>query len=86
MWGIQQLILIWLRLRYNFFRIIKMSSPNLNYLICGGAVILYTGVIVNGIIADDQVQGTGQSGILAVSCSVNYTARVGAEGVFTELL
>lgn len=73
-----------MNIRFKHRKIIKLSSPNLNYIICGGSIILYTGVILNGMITDDLTTATEDTDVLALSCIMNtwlfvvgFTATIG---------
>ena len=48
------------------FRVVKLSSPNLNYLIIAGAALLYIAVILHAVSAQNEQQITLQTALCNV--------------------
>ncbi|XP_069119102.1 gamma-aminobutyric acid type B receptor subunit 1-like [Argopecten irradians] len=73
--------LLGVNIKYRNRKIMKMSSPKVNYLICSGSVILYTSSLLHGVeTIDDREEGK-----LALVCiikswflSIGFTTSYGA--------
>ncbi|XP_033758999.1 gamma-aminobutyric acid type B receptor subunit 2-like [Pecten maximus] len=73
--------LLGINIKFRHRKIMKMSSPKVNYLICSGSVVLYTSSLLHGVeTIDDREEGR-----LAVVCimkswflSVGFTTSYGA--------
>ncbi|XP_060073113.1 gamma-aminobutyric acid type B receptor subunit 2-like [Ylistrum balloti] len=73
--------LLGVNVKFRHRKIMKMSSPKVNYLICSGSIVLYTSSLLHGVeVIENRAEGS-----LAVVCilkswflSIGFTASYGA--------